>query len=181
MKSFFLSVTFIWCVAFVSGCNTRNAQNVQQISIAEVTFLVPPNLSVTKTEEIDNGAVFEIEGLWGELRNHRLIVMGNDYGKLSEGDEVEFKSDGTFLVNGSVAKSLGLGDSAVAFAGVVFFFPGQTVTYLANQDGNHAVEMPDGTTYELTKGGIKIDGHEYGPYAPKTVVKVADGSVAFNP
>ena len=61
-------------------------------------------------------------------------------------------------------------------------FPGQTVKQLASDDGFPIVEMPDGSKYKLTNGGIIVDGHEYGPYAAKTVVKIdPDGSVSFNP
>lgn len=182
MNSFRLSVICICSSAFLPGCNTQHGQNVQQIMLSEVTFLVPRNLSVTKAEEMENGAVFEIEGLWGELKNGRLVVMGNSYGEVKAGDEVQFNPDGTFLVNGIDRKPAGLGDSAVECEEVLFFFPGQTVKQLPSDEGSPIVEMPDGSKYKLTNGGIIIDGHEYGPYAAKTVVKIdPDGSVAFNP
>ncbi len=182
MNSFRVAVIYFWCSVFMPGCNTQHDQNLQQITLSEVAFLVPHNLSITKVEETDNGAVFEIEGLWGEVTNDRLIVMGKSYGEVKAGDEVQFKPDGTFLVNGSDRISAGLGDSAVEDAGVIFLFPGQTVKRLPGDDGSFAVEMPNGSTCKLTNGGITIDGFEYGPYAPKTVVKIdPDGTVAFNP
>lgn len=182
MNPFRLLVMSISCSVFLSACNTRESQNTQQITLSNIKFLVPANLTVSNAEELENGAVFEIEGIWGELRNNQLVVMGKSYGEVNAGDEVLFKPDGTFLVNGSPSESTGLADSAVMKNGVLYFFPGRAIKESTNDGGTHFVELPGGATYELTNSGIIIEGHEYGPFSSKTVVKIdPDGSVAFNP
>lgn len=175
-------VVCICCVGFLIGCNTDRSQNASKFTLNEVIFLIPANVSVTKSVELKHGAVFEFEGLWGDLKDHRLAVMGEDYGEVNAGDEVQFESDGTVMVNGSRRKSAGVSKSAVENSGVLFFFPGRDVTKSSNESGTPIVEISDGSTYELTNGGIIIEGHEFGPFSSGTVVKIdLDGSVAFNP
>ena len=182
MNSLRLVFASICCSILLLGCNTQRGQDFDHVMLNEVTFLIPRNLTVTKAEEIENGAVFEIEGLWGELSNNRLVVMGKSYGEISAGDEVQFKSDGTFLINGSAREPSGFGNNTVESEGTIYIFPGRTLKQIASDDGSTVVEFPDGTTYMLTDRGIVIDGHEYGPYAANTVVKIdPDGTVAFNP
>lgn len=182
MNSTRLLVLCICYVSFLIGCNTRQNQNAPKITLSEVSFLIPPNSSVTKSEKLDNGAIFEFEGLWGELSDHRLVVMGEDYGGVKAGDEVQFNSDGTVMINGSLRESAGVGNSAVEHNGVLFYFPGRSVTKSTKEVGVPFVEMPDGAIYELTSDGIVIGGHEYGPFSSGTVVKIdLDGAVAFNP
>lgn len=182
MNSIRLLNGLICCSLLLAGCNMNKRQNVQQIELSEVVFLIPLNYSVTNAEEIEDGAVFEFEGVWGELRNRRLVVMGEDYGVVKAGDEVRFQPSGTVLVNGTQRNSAGLGDSAIENGGVLYYFPRRNVTKSTNEEGTCVVEIADGKTYELTKLGIIIEGHEYGPFSPGTVVKIApDGSVAFNP
>jgi len=173
--------TLTCCTVFLAGCNNHENQDFTSISLGEVVFSHPNDYAM-RSEQVENGVIFEIEGWWGELRDGRLVVMGRDYGEVKPGDEVQFPLDESVVVNGAVRESTGTGSSAVDNEGVVYFFPGRSVSKSTHEGGDTVVTLPDGETCVLTKEGIIIDEHEFGPYASGAVVRVAaDGSVAFNP
>jgi hypothetical protein len=177
-----VSLFFALTSIFLAGCNVRSSVPTKQVSLSGVTFVIPESYDIDESA-VENGvALFEFEGLPGEIRDGHLAVLGRNYGEVKQGDVVTFHPDGTFNINGKTPESVGVASNTIESDGVLFMIRGEIVNRTDTSGGAVTFEDLAGRSFKAENGSLTINDFTHGPYASGFVVKVStDGAITFYP